>query len=177
MSVQTVGETQGSDDTLSLEGAIQQLINLGEHDPLSIARKIEQRFEEDWLRDELYALRQDFICDLARNRINGRRRSAMTALRAGKPKTELMLTGEWVPGKNPGWKKLSQWTAEDLRAREHYYRKVSGTMVRLADWCSECVALMEAENVKTLGKVKAPLPTLDDVEEDVLVNGKDPVIS
>ena len=169
--VQRRSVTQANPD--SLEEAIQQLINLGEKDPIVIARKIEERHEADWLRDELYALRQDVISELARNRLNGLRRSAMSALRKGKQPTELMLLGEWIPNHKGGggWKKLGEWTIADLRSRENYYRKMSETATKLADWCSECVDLMEAEQVKTLGKVKADLPSLNGVERDIIENG------
>lgn len=174
MNVPTAFEAQ-SKVGVSLEEAIQQLINLGANDPLEIARQIEQRYEEEWLRDELYALRQDVISDIARQRINGMRRSAMSALRKGKqPPRELMLLGEWIPNHKGGggWKKLGEWTSADLRSRENYYRKMSGTASRLADWCHTCAELMETEKVRTLGKVKASLPTLNGAEHNILENGK-----
>jgi len=154
----------------TLDEVIRQLINLGEKDPLVIARKIEEREDEKWLRDELYALREDTISEMARGRLNGARHSAMKALRKGQPQTkaELLIKGEWVP--NFGWKKLADWTAADLRARENYYLKISGTAHKLATWCHECVVLMEVEGVKTLGKLKAELPELAKNGRDILEN-------
>ena len=161
--------------TLSLEEAIQQLITLGEKDPLIIARKIEKHYEADWLKEELYALREQTISQIARTRINSRRHTAMSALRKGRqaPK-ELMLLGEWIPNHKGGfgWKRLGDWTAADLRSRENYYRKMSGSALRLADWCQRCAQLIEDEGVGTLGKVKAPLPTLNGSEREILENGE-----
>jgi len=37
---------------VTLEEAIAQMVNLGESDPLTIARKIEARFGEEWTRDQ-----------------------------------------------------------------------------------------------------------------------------
>jgi hypothetical protein len=162
-------EIQSPRGVLSLEEAIQQIINLGQHDPLTVTREIEERYEIEWLKEELYALREEFISYLARQRINNRRRSAMTALRKGKP-GDLMLAGEWVP--NWGWKRLADWTAADLRSRENYYRKIAGSALLLADWCRQCIEIMETEKAKTLGKVKTPLPALEEVEKDILENGK-----
>lgn len=174
LSVPKANEDHIANDTLSLEHAIQQLINLGDKDPLVIARKIDERYETNWLRDELYALREDVISDIARRRINGLRRSAMMALRKGKPATELLLLGEWVPDHKGGggWKKLADWTEFDLRSRENYYRKMSATSIRLADWCHECIELMRAEGAKKLGRIKAPLPALSVIEKDAIENGK-----
>jgi len=163
---------QEPSEVASLEQAVRQLINLGENDPLDIARKIEARYEESWLRDELWALRQDVFSDIARTRINGSRQTAMKALRSGEPmtKAKLLLHSEWVP--NEGWKALSSWTADDLQARADYYRRIASTCAHLADWCEDCAALIEAEGVKTLGKVKADLPELgsDDMK---MLNGGD----
>jgi hypothetical protein len=72
-----------------------------------------------------------------------------------------------------GWKRLRDWTADDLRSRAGYYIKISNTSLKLAEWCNECVDLMEAENVKTLGKVKADLPVLSGDEIEVIENGKE----
>lgn len=169
MSVQTGRETQESTDAPSLEEAIQQIINLGEKDPLSVARKIDERYDESWLREELFKLRADVVSHLARMRINGQRRSAMSGLRRGTAPSELMLVGEWIP--NVGWKKLADWSEADLRSRENYYRKMSASAIRLAEWCHSCIVLMQAEGVRKLGKVKAPLPLLDEIEIEAVVNG------
>jgi hypothetical protein len=168
--VPATSEAQNTHD--SLEAEIQRLINLGDKDPLVIARKIDKRQDPQWIKDELYALREEIISEIARGRINSQRHSLMTALRKNKDvkKAELLLLGEWVP--NAGWKRLGDWTEADLRSRERYYLKISGTASRLAAWCNDCIELMRAEEVPTLGKVKAPLPELAEAEVLAIENGE-----
>lgn len=147
---------------MNLEEAIQQLINVGEKDPLEIARKIGKKYDSKWLAAELTAHAEDIISGIARQRLGAMRRSAELALQPGNDNSQnqLRVAKAWIPG--VGWKSASDLTADDLRARAEWYDGLVRASARRAEWCREVAGLMEAEGVETLGKLKAQLPALAD---------------
>lgn len=151
---------------MTLEEAIQQQVNLGLKDPLTIARKVIERSDKHWLASELSSLAEEIIAERARQRLGAFRRSAEVALRIGDHSTraDMRLAKFWVPGE--GWKKAADATAEDLRKRAAFYEKFASAAMRRSSWCREVAALMDAEGAPTLAKLKAELPALP--EEDVV---------
>lgn len=145
---------------MTLEAAIAQLIELGENDPLDIARKLEHRHGLDWLTGELASHREEIVAEIARQVLGRRRRSAAlpAVIEQTGTKREIMLAPIFIPGE--GWKSLGDCTAADLVAREQFYLKAAGAMVRWASWCRECVEAMRAQGVTKLGKLTGPLPQL-----------------
>lgn len=150
--------------TLTLEEAIAQLIELGENDPLDIARKLEHRYGEEWLTAELAAHREEIVSEIVRQALGRRRRSATlpAVIESSGTKREIMLSPIFIPGE--GWKSLGDCTAEDLVAREQFYLKAAGAMVRWASWCRECVEAMREQGVTKLGKLTGPLPQLPEAD-------------
>lgn len=154
---------------MSLEEAIQKLINLGEKDPLNIARAICERNDKDWLLSELEALAEDVVADIARRRLSGQRRSAEIALRPGDEiaSAELKLRSFWIPGK--GWTRAAELAANDLRVRATWEERLAGSIMRRVEWMREVAGLMDSEGVKKLGQLKATLPALPDDEQGGLI--------
>lgn len=152
--------------TLTLYEAIEQLVNLGERDPIEIAEKIKTRNDRRWLRDQLEALADDIIADGARRQLGSVRRKLELALRPGDQlsSSEFRIAKAWVPGS--GYKVAGDLTRDDLLARAAWYETFADASVRRATWCRDVVSLMDAEGVLTLGALKATLPELpaaDDV--------------
>lgn len=149
-------------DAVTLDEAIHQQIELGQKDPLTIARNIAKLMGEDWLREEVAARAEDFVTTLARHALGSQRRSSEIALRAGDQiaTSELKLRSYWVPGE--GYKPAHELTADDLRARASWYDGLAIAASRRAEWCRDVAGLMDAEGAKTLGRLKASLPPLPD---------------
>ena len=153
---------------MNLAETIEQLVNLGERDPLEIAAKVRERNERRWLRDELEALADDLIADMARRQLGANRRRLELALRPGDQLTssQFRIAKAWVPGE--GYKVAADLTRADLVARAQWYEGFAEASTRRAEWCFSVVALMDAENVDRLGDLTAalpPLPTRDVVRE------------
>lgn len=150
---------------MTLDEAIQQMINLGETDPRTIAEKLPERHDEAWLAAELLALSANVIEERARHRISAARRQSQIALRPGDQvsSAEMKARTQWIP--NEGWIRVSDLTAAHLRALAEWYRRLAGAAMQRVGWCLEVVELMEAEGVQKLGKLKAALPALPELEE------------
>ena len=149
---------------MTLEEAINQMIELGEKDPLTITDKLAQRHGEEWLREQASLYAHDLAADMARHMLGSRRRGSEVALRTGDQvsSAELKLRSYWVP--EVGYKPAHQLTADDLLARAAFYDKLESAARQRAAWCREVVDLMVAEGAKTLGKLRAALPPLPDEE-------------
>jgi hypothetical protein len=85
--------------TPDLSAVIEQLVNLGEKDPLTIVRKLEERHGADWLREQGALHAADFAADLARRLLGSQRRQAEVALRPGDRATsaDLQIKSYWIP--------------------------------------------------------------------------------
>lgn len=147
---------------MDLDEAIAQLVNLGEKDPLTIARKLASDHGEEWVRDELLARSEDLLALLARAVLGSQRRSAEMALQPGNivATSELKLRSYWVP--DEGWKRANELTRDDLLARAHWYDLIAHASSKRAAWLRRVVDLMDKQGVSTLGDVHGELPPLDD---------------
>jgi len=150
---------------MNLEEAILQLIELGEKDPLVIARKLEERDTNGWLAEQMFAYREQFLSELARHRLGSQRRSSQLALRPGDvlATAELKLRSVWVP--EQGWTRAADMTVDDVDARAAYLERLSWSIGSQAAWFREAASLMRAEGAKTLGRLKASLPPLPGQDE------------
>lgn len=150
---------------MTLEEAIQQRINLGEKDPLTIARGLCEQSEPDWLLTELQSIAEDVIAGIARQRLSGQRRSAELALRPGDEvaSSELKLRSFWIPGR--GWIRAADLAPDDLRARARWEERLAVSIGRRVDWLRDVADMMEAAGVKKLGALKQTLPALPDLPE------------
>jgi hypothetical protein len=145
---------------MTLDEAITQLIGLGEKDPLEIARKIEARYEPEWLVEQLAAQAESLIAGIARQRLGSIRRSAEVALRPGDAisQAEMRVAKVWVP--EVGWKTAADLTVDDLRAKAAWYERLAGAAIARAKWCREVAQMMTDDKVATLRRLKRPLPEL-----------------
>lgn len=150
---------------MSLEEEIQRLITLGEKDPLDAARKLIEANGPEWVNEQLAAYQEDVIAEMFRRRLGAIRRGAELVLHPGDQHSqgELKLASAWVPG--VGWKRAADLTAEDLRARAHFYDVIAHASQRRSAWCREVASMMDEDNVRTLGKLRRPLPALPDDDD------------
>lgn len=149
---------------MSLEEAIAQQITLGVKDPLEIARNLEALYGAEWVAEELASHREEILAEIARQALGRERRAAIlpAVVRERKTKRQTMLAPIFIPG--VGWKSLGDCTADDLAAREQFYLRAAGAMVRMASWCRDCIEAMRAQGVEKLGKLRGPLPELPEAE-------------
>lgn len=147
---------------MNLEEAIAQLIELGEKDPLEIARKLSRQQGDVWLGEQLVAYAESLVAEIARQRLGSMRRSAQVALRPGDTidSSELKLRSFWVP--EIGYKRANDLTPDDLLARAAWNETLALAIWGQARWCRDVAALMVSEGAKVLGRLKAPLPALGD---------------
>jgi len=150
---------------VNLHEAITSLVNTGESDPLTIAKKIAKRNDKHWLSTELLALAEDLIAEMARQELGRVRRSREVALRPGDQlaSAEMKIAKSWVPGF--GYKPVGELTEADLVAKATWYERAASALSIRALWCREVVSLMQSEGVAKLGALKAALPVLPDAEE------------
>lgn len=150
-----------------LETAIEQLVKLGEKDPLSIARKLIAQNGETWARLEVAARAEEFITDLARKKVRSVKPSTAVVPKfmPGREITasQLRIMRVWLPGF--GYKIAAELTASDLRKRADFYGVIVNTAHQRESWYREAASLMEAEGAQFLGELKAELPVLPDSEE------------
>ena len=154
---------------MHLDDAIEQLVVLGERDPLDIARKIIDRNGEDWVSKELLDLAEDIIAIYARAKLGARRRSAEVALYPGDYVSEgRMKTAKfWVPGF--GWKVFADATAEDLRLKSAWIANFRNALARRELWYLQVADLLEEQDVVTVGQLDVPLPALPDSDSEELL--------
>lgn len=147
---------------MTLEEAIQQQINLGTKDPHTVYDALERH-----LGDELYEIAKpylaDFIAEMARQKLNAERRSAVAKI---SPKTlanpEVTLKALWVPSKGTIiYKRIADMTADDFEARANYLDRMASGIHRHALWCRDCAKAIHASGVKTAGELGV-LPSLRD---------------
>lgn len=149
---------------MSLEEAIQQLVNLGESDPWEIAKKIEKRNGREWVKEALSEHAEDLIADMARRQLGAIRRRAEVALRPGDTlaEAEFKIAKTWVPG--TGWKAAGDLTSFDLLAKATWYESAAQAAAVRSAWCREVARLMEMEGAEKLSQLKAELPALPDAD-------------
>lgn len=137
-----------------------QLIELGEKDPLLIARKIEAQQGRDWLAEQLAAYAEQLVAEIARQRLGSLRRSAQIALRPGDEvaQSELKLRSFWIPSQ--GWKRAADVTAEDLLERAAWNERFASAVMVQAKWCRDVAQLLIDQGARTLGRFKGDLPAL-----------------
>lgn len=150
---------------MHLDDALEQLVIIGERDPIDIARKIIDRNGEDWVSRELLALAEDIIAQFARQKLGSVRRSAEIALHPGDYVSEGRMKEAkfWVPGS--GWKQVADLTAEDLRTKATWYATFRRAAARREIWCLETADLIDAQGVVTVGQLEVPLPALPEDDE------------
>lgn len=149
---------------MNLEEAISQLIDLGEKDPIELARTLGKRYDDKWLAAELLAHSETIVAEMARQLLGSRRRSLTlpAVLKASATKRDVMLAAIFIPGE--GWKALGDCTAEDLASREQFYLRAASSMVAWASWCRACIEAMREQGVAELSKLKGELPELPEAE-------------
>lgn len=157
---------------LDLDAAIEQLIVLGEKDPLTIARKLEKRHGKAWVVAELSARREDLIAEIARHAVGRDRRHRESALTLVASSDKAMVDAEvkvaeiWIPG--CGYKRIGECTAAEMRdRREMNFAFARGLIVRGA-WCGDVADQMEAEGVAFVGGL-SKLPPFPGIEDAIAV--------
>ena len=149
----------------SLEEVIEQMVNLGEKDPLTIAKKVFERFDKLWVGAELLMLAEDLIADMARRQLGAVRRSAELAIHPGDEIADnnMRLAKMWIPGE--GYKVVAEVTASDLHKKSNWYRNFAAGALKRAVWCEQVIDLLKNEQVEMIGQLKKGLPMLPEEDE------------
>lgn len=148
----------------TLDEAIRQQVSLGANDPLEIVAKLDKAYGHEWVLEQLVPLASDIVADMARRALGEVRRAAEIVVRPGDvvSQADLKIAKVWVPTRDgfTVYKPFGKLTADDLDARAAWYENFAKGALRRAAWCREVSALMRAEGVALLGKLKAQLPEL-----------------
>lgn len=148
---------------LSLEDAINQLISLGESDPLTIARRLPDLHGYEWVALELAAHAEDILAEIARQRLGSVRRNMIVSIserakQGSVTKREAVLATLYVP--KVGYVKLGEATADDLLAAAFYRRRLAQGLVRWSDWLESLAAQVREQGVSRVRELRGPLPDL-----------------
>lgn len=147
---------------MTLEDAIQQIIDQGEKDPSSVAQAVIASHDKDWIGGQLAEMADEILVDYARRHLNANRRSAEGGLaRKSEAATAVLKVRRvWVP--ENGWKRYEDITAVDLRARAEWYRRFAKASLRRAAWCDDVAELLDSQKARTIGDLSVPVPPLPD---------------
>lgn len=147
----------------SLEDAIEQLINLGESDPITITRRLANLHGGDWIARELASHWEEIIAEIARQKLGQQRRAAVLTIGARSrqgavSKKEAVLTTLFVP--RLGYIKLGEATAQDLLEAAAYRRRLAVGLLRWSDWLESLAAMISEQAVEKVKELKGSLPDL-----------------
>lgn len=156
--------TQALQRAGSLEDVIDTQIELGHGDPHSVYQAV-VRMLGDELEELVRPHIEEFVCEMARQRLNSRRRSSIAKINRNTVKTEeVKLRYLWVPGDGEvSYKRIADMTAADFIRRADYIENMASGLMRHAKWCRDVAALMAQENVRKAGKLTT-LPAVEEIE-------------
>lgn len=144
---------------------IEQELNLGQRDPHKIWKRLERKLGKEKLQELALPYLPDFISDMARQRLNQQRRTAIAKIttKALENQAEVMLKSLWVPSEEGiVYKRIADMSADDFRDRASYLdRMVVGIAVHAA-WCREVADAMDKQGVAQ-AKDLAVLPSLPEL--------------
>lgn len=147
----------------TLEDALALVFEEGAEDPVDCARTLLSR-RGSWTRRQLAARGEEFLADIARAVVNGRRRALQRRLVPGDQVTsdELLELHMWVPTAKGYriWKKAADLTRADLLARIRWLNSLAVAVATQSNWHWDVHEQMVAEEAETLGELKSPLPPL-----------------
>lgn len=156
---------------MNLDTAITQQINLGQRDPIEIAKKIEDLYGQDWVKNELLQYSEDFIASMARSRLGAIRNNALHQM-TNQRKQRSARVGEanflgstkWVYG--IGYKKVSDLTVEDCQLIVSHYEMIKRAAETFSEFYSTLISRMLATGAVNLGELAKieELPTLEEEE-------------
>jgi hypothetical protein len=151
------------DGGLSLESAIEQLIKLGEKDPLTIARRLADLHGGDWVARELASHWEEILAEIARQKLGNERRASIVSIgdrsKAGRvTKRDAVLASLFLPSK--GYIVLGDATLEDLAEAEGYRRRLASGLNLWADWYRDTRELCETQGVDRVRDLRGSLPPL-----------------
>lgn len=151
---------------MTLDEAIAQLVSVGIRDPLTIARKLEEQYGDEWVTAELVARAEDILTEYARRYVSAERRSNVVALRTRdiRAQSEIMTKYLWYPGEHgyTEWKRIADFTAEDWDRRAAFMEQQAVGVLKGAMWCRQNAKLVRDAGVETTGQLTVDLPPLPD---------------
>lgn len=157
--------TELATQTPSLEDAIRQMINLGENDPITIARKCADLHGGTWVAEQLAAHWEEILAEIARQQIGNERRAAIVSvggLRARKgrsiAKRNVLLATMFIPSK--GYIALGDATVADLEEAASYRQRMADGLVRWATYYGDLADRLKAQGVDKVSRLKGELPPL-----------------
>jgi len=155
----------------NLERAIEQAINLGQKDPVEIVKHIRDLHGEEWWAAQLVLYGDDFVAEMARQRINAERRGAISVLSSRtlqtREQSEVMLKSVWIPSADgfTVYKRVADVTAPEWRSRADYLDRLAIGVLKQARWCRDVADRMDESGAATTADLRSPLPELPSVSD------------
>lgn len=151
---------------MTLEELIDQQLNLGHKNPHEIPDLLKRHLGEE-LVDIINPYIDDFITELARQRLNAQRRQEVVKInKTSLASREIMLKSLWVPqpGADQGitYKAIGDMTADDFDARGDYLTRMATGVLNHAQWCKDVAQRIRDAGVSTAGQLES-LPELHDI--------------
>lgn len=140
-----------------LEQALDLVIEEGERDPLSVARKVIDTHGEHWVLNQLRPHMLEIVAGMARKKIRPLKRTPAPVPIDLSRQLE-QRTRVWIPG--VGYKIISDLTAEDLRKKAEGFWRVEGIARRNRNLCLDLIEEMKKQGATRLGQLEGPLPPL-----------------
>lgn len=145
---------------LSLDDAIKDAFDKGQHDPEGILKFIEKKHGETWLNTEVMLIAEEAV----RGRIRAflmqfRRdgyREAMNVSSTDTSGQAILRSSKYVP--DFGWKLIGELTAEDCRKIAAHYHMLASRNALYAELFTTFASIIEEEGAGMLGEVKRDLP-------------------
>lgn len=144
----------------SLDDAIKEAFDKGQHDPDAILKFIEKKHGEQWLTTEVMLIAEEAV----RGRIRAflmqfRRdgyREAMNVTSTDTSGQAILRSSKFVP--EVGWKLMSELTPGDCRRIAAHYHMLASRNALYAELFTTFAAIIEEEGAAMLGEVKRDLP-------------------
>lgn len=145
----------------TLNDVVDRYIHLGEKDPRRVRERVMDELG-DRLLDVVTPHLEDFIDELARQRLNSERRREVARIT---PQTvsnrEIMLKSIWIPLNGTIlYKRIADVTAAEFEARAAYLDRMIVGISNHAQWCRDVADAIRAIKGKTASDLSAlpPLP-------------------
>lgn len=160
----SVAEAQAA----SLERLIEQQINLGLKNPHEFFDVLERQLGDDGLLELAKPYLADFVSEMARQKINTKRRSEIAKITTRSlADPQVKLQALWVPDEKGGgldYKRIADFTADDFDARASYMERMMIGISRHAAWCRAAADAIRDAGVETAATVQLPpLPEIADL--------------
>jgi len=163
----------------TLDGAIEDAVESGHHDPITVVDALKTRHGLPWLKKAVGAKAEDFARDRAREILNLTRRKVERKARIeaeespnGRAKTATLQPAQvWIPDADGGsFTAYLDVTAADLRAKAAWYRRRAEAFTAYAAWLYDVADEMDAAGATVLAELEEIPPPPSGASVDDLLD-------